>query len=441
MPSSNKNIKSADFAPPGPTDLDKLAGLTLPLLRDRYRADLFDDFLPFMDKFVIDHELGGFMCHADRDGSRIDTKKNAWYIGRGIWVYSFLYNELDRQEKHLDVARRAVDFISRSLPAGDELWPAEFTKEGQPLPPRGQYIGGRYVPAGREVYGDLFIAEGLAEFARAADQEKYWYLARDIILKCMSIYDQLDYAPCAAWVYMPGRENLPELPGARLVGVWMLTLRLCTQMLRQKPDESLEGIARRCVDAVLNHHYNPQYDLINEVLNHDFSCPENIYRHLAYTGHAIELLWMLMDEAYRLKDKSLFDRAVCLFQRHLEIAWDYIYGGFFRGLLNVEENTWILDKALWTQEEALIGLLFIIEHTGLPWAKDWFSRVFTYVQNTFSLRRYGFALWNAWTDRKGTFERHYPRIENYHHPRHLMLNLLALERLIQRRGKVSDLFL
>lgn len=393
-----------------------------------------------MDKYIIDHQLGGFMCNADRDGTRIDANKNAWYIGRGIWVYSFLYNELAPQEIYLTVARRAVDFITRNIPANDELWPAEYTKQGQPLPPQGQYIGGRYVPASREVYGDLFIAEGLAEYARAAGQEKYWSLAREILLKCMRIYDQPDYALRAAWVYMAGLENLPELPGARLIGVWMVTLRLCTQMLSQKPDETLEALARRCVDAILNYHYNPQYDLINEVLNHDLSRPDNIYRHLAYTGHAIELFWMVMAEAYRLKDKPLFDRAVSLFQRHLEVAWDDVYGGFFRGLLNVDENTWILDKALWTQEEALIGLLFIIEHAGLAWARDWFTRVFTYVHNTFPLRKYGFPLWNAWTDRKGAFERHYPRIENFHHPRHLMLNLLALDRLISRRGKVSGYF-
>ena len=63
----------------------KLAGLTLEQLRDQYRKDLFDDFLPFMDKYIIDHELGGFMCHTDRDGSHLSTKKNSW----DIWDYYY----------------------------------------------------------------------------------------------------------------------------------------------------------------------------------------------------------------------------------------------------------------------------------------------------------------------------------------------------------------
>ena len=38
----------------------KAVGLSLKSLRDQYRRDLYDDFLPFMDRYVIDHELGGF---------------------------------------------------------------------------------------------------------------------------------------------------------------------------------------------------------------------------------------------------------------------------------------------------------------------------------------------------------------------------------------------
>jgi len=36
--------------------------------------------------------------------------------------------------------------------------------------------------------------------------------------------------------------------------------------------------------------------------------------------------------------------------------------------------------------------------------------------------------------------RHFTRVGNFHHPRHLMLNLLTLDRMIERGGKVSGLF-
>ena len=129
-----------------------------------------------------------------------------------------------------------------------------------------------------------------------------------------------------------------------------------------------------------------------------------------------------------------------VFTISLEVALDDVYGGLFRGVKNVDENTWILDKALWLQEEALIGTLFVTEHTGAQWAKDWFSKMFTYVHDTFPLKKHGFSLWDLWPDRKGTFVEHYARIGNFHHPRHLMLNLLCIERMIQRRERISGYF-
>lgn len=144
------------------TPVNGLAGLTLEELRDQYRRDLFDDFLPFMEKCVIDRECGGFMCNTDRDGTNITKNKTAWYEGRGIWVYSFLYNKLAKEKKHLEVARNSVEFILKSRPAEkDALWPKSFTREGKPT-----------TEPDTAVYGDLFIAEGLAEYAKAAAEPK-----------------------------------------------------------------------------------------------------------------------------------------------------------------------------------------------------------------------------------------------------------------------------
>ncbi|NUQ65480.1 MAG: hypothetical protein HUU20_23680, partial [Pirellulales bacterium] len=234
-------------SPPGRLAADgKLAGRTLQQLRDRYRYDLFDDFLPFMDKHIIDHELGGFMCHADRDGTLLSTKKNAWYTGRGIWIYAYLYNELAPEDNYLQVARKSTEFILRKPPQGDDLWPAEYTKEGEPMPPQGQFIGGNYVEVSKEVYGDLFIASGLVEFGRAVKDPSYWDKAKQIVLKCVRVYDRPDYAPGAPKVYLGAdAANAPELPGARLLAVWMLLIHTGSQMLAQRQDKEIQAIVDR----------------------------------------------------------------------------------------------------------------------------------------------------------------------------------------------------
>ncbi|MBT4484074.1 MAG: hypothetical protein HOC71_10410, partial [Candidatus Latescibacteria bacterium] len=100
------------------TDNGTLARKTLEELREEYRYWLLDDYLPFMEKYVIDHEYGGFMCTTDRDGTNINTNKRTWYEGRGIWVYSHLYNTVKQDPKYLDFARKSVEFILKQNPTG-----------------------------------------------------------------------------------------------------------------------------------------------------------------------------------------------------------------------------------------------------------------------------------------------------------------------------------
>ena len=402
-------------APPPSTGETELAGYPLGELRALYRADLFEDFLAFLDRHVIDHELGGFMCNTDRAGRNLSTTKATWYEGRGIWVYSFLYNYLAPEERYLEIAKKSADFILPHMPKGPSLWPGAFTKEGVAIDERPP-----------DIYGGLFVANGLAELSKAAKDPGLWDVAKEILRSHMEIYDDPGYNYEVA--YGPALET-PR--GPRVLGHWMVLLRLATQMLETQADEYIEGVAERCVEAILDRHYNPEFGLLNEVVNHDFSRPTNGLEQFCYTGHAIETLWMVMFEARRRQDPALYERTADMFRRHVEIAWDDVHGGFFRSLDNVDENLWKTDKVLWLQEEVLIGTLFMIERTNDPWARDWFEKTYRYVREKFPLEQYGYPLWILGADRKVTFVEEATRVGNFHHPRHLMLNLLAIERLME----------
>lgn len=396
--------------------------LPLQTVRDQYRTDLFTDFLPFMEKYVIDPEFGGFRCNLDHLGNRLNHNKLSWFEGRGTWVYSFLYNNLAREQKHLDVARRSLDLIMKIKPGGDELWPKEITREGKPL-----------TSAEGEIYGDLFIAEGLAEFSKATGDRAFWEQAKQIVLKCVRLYDRPDYRPTIGQTYLG--PSAPPFPGARIQGVWMTMIRVATQMLEMRADKEIESIADRCIDAITKHHYNPDFGLINELINHDLSRPTNEYAEVVYTGHCIENLWMLLLEAVRRRDDSLFDKLADWFKRHVEVAWDDVYGGVFRNLQNVNKNTWVVDKVLWAQEEVLIGAMLILERRAHDWALEMFQRTDSYVREKYSLKKYGSPLWMYASDRKVSYEAFLKmpkRVENFHHPRHLMLNLLSVERMLRR---------
>ncbi|MHB9028948.1 MAG: AGE family epimerase/isomerase [Candidatus Latescibacterota bacterium] len=469
--------KGAGSAASGVTDSGgKLAGMTLEELREEHRYWMLDDFVPFVDKFVVDHELGGFMCTVNRDGTQIDSRKRTWYEGRGIWTFSYLYNKVEQNPKYLEIAKKSVEFISKQNPTGKELMPAGYTKEGQPL-------GNGPDPI---FYGDVFVANGFQEYAKIKGNEQYWDTAKQILLKCVDIYDnrpgyasipagpsvlvrsgrgagggaprqaggggrgdagQRGARPAEAAARAPrasadatAQEEVPGVDRPRICGHWMVLLNCAQQMLEVKADPEIEAIAKRSVDAVMNNHYNPDYGLINEQVNHDLSRIES-ERGQMCIGHGPETLWMILYDAVRTKDKALFDRASEYLQRSAEVFWDDVYGGMLAGLSHVDQNIWqVGQKSLWLQQEFLIGFLTIIEHTGAQWAKDWYAKLHEYVMAKFPLKQYGYPLWIAYADRKITFVKDYNRCEHFHHPRYLMQNMLTLDRMIARKGKLSGLF-
>ena len=88
----------------------------------------------------------------------------------------------------------------------------------------------------------------------------------------------------------------------------------------------------------------------------------------------------------------------------------------------------------------MIGCLILLEHTDWDWPAQWFERTFDYVEERFSLRPHGFPLYLYSGDRTVRFEERVTRKENYHHPRCVMRNLLALERMIERGGAPSGVW-
>lgn len=400
----------------------KIGSMSLVQLRDQYRAAIFDRFVPNMDQLVIDDQYGGFMCAIDTSTRKLlNTNKSAWYEGRGMWTYSFLYNNFGKKPHFLDVARKSKELILKLQPKDDSFWVNSFTREGKPLSGPG------------DIYSSLFVAEGLTEYAKASGDKQYLELAKKIMLSALARYDSDTYRYDISY----GPNGAPEIPAPRVCGHWMVFLRGATQFLDFQADPEIQKVADRSVEAIMTKHLNPEYGLINEGLAHDFSLPANEWAQFAYMGHGIETLWMVMAEAVRRKDSELFARAGNAFKRSVEVATDAVYGGYFRSLDNVSTNTFKMDKVLWLQEEVMIGTLMLIEHTQDEWARERFAKNYAYIQDKYVHPEYAFVVENG--DRTMTnYDKN--RAEHYHHPRHLMLNLLALERMIKRDGKVSGLF-
>ena len=391
-----------------------LGGHSLEELRDHHYHYLFAEYLPFWKRHGIDHERGGFCCALDHDGVRVNDSKYMWYQGRGLWVYSYLYERFGGEE-HLATARRTRDFLLRYGRDQQGNWVECLDREGNTI-----------APATQRGYTGLFVAEGLQAYARTTGDPEAMDVAIASLWRSMAIFDdpqrlvEEGYLPCT-------------YPGQRTLGQHMVTMLILTQVLEQFSDPRLEALADRMVEAIVERFWNPEYRLLNEVLDHHYQRPNDANEDFIYLGHAIETLWMLLAEALRRRDQELFALAAERFRRHLEVAWDQVYEGLFRAL-KVHGKAPV-DKVLWAQEEGMIGTMMLCEHTDWEWPAAWFGKLFDYVEAKFSLKRRGYPLYQYSGDRKVAFQPHVQRQENYHHPRQVMRNLLAVERLLERREK------
>lgn len=418
----------------------QLAGLSLSDLRKKFHDELFDVLLPFWDKHGVDHEYGGVMCSLDYDGTLINSDKLLWFQGRAIWVYSFLYNNFGGNPQHLEIARKTKDFLLEYGAQKDGWWSEVLSRDGKVRKPFGGDIEGIY-----------FIAEGLQEYAVAAQDDHARELAFALLKKLFYYFNQ----PGFRYSGPDFPELSPDGPCVRPQGTWMLNLGTATQMLKRWNDPEIATIADAAVDAIINHHYNPEIGLNTEMLYFDFSRPKGEERK-SRICHGIEVLWMVMDEANRRGDSALWNTCSERIRHHLDAGWDYIYGGISQWV-NVDQGgfQWPPEtpvgtnfafrftgefnymKTLWGMNEVLVACLYVYERTGADWAAHYFGLAYQVISEKFSQRKRGLPGYMLFADRRFTFQPHVARQDNYHPLRQLMLNLLTLDRMIESSKKTT----
>ncbi|MGH9327282.1 MAG: AGE family epimerase/isomerase [Terriglobia bacterium] len=413
----------------------QLAGLSLSELRRSFHDELFNVSLPFWEKHGIDHENGGIMCALDYDGTRVNTDKVLWFQGRALWVYSFLYNHFGKDARHLEVARRTREFVLKHALQEDGWYAELLSREGKVLKPFSGDTEGMY-----------FIVEGLQEYAAATGEEQSLETAFHLFRKLFKEFDSPSFRYRGA--DFPYLWNTQQ--SVRPMGLWMVILYIATQMLRRWPRPEITAIADRALDAIVNRHHNPEIELNTEMLYFDFSRPKEEERK-SRLGHAVEALWMVLEEATRRGDDALWETAAERIRRHLDVGWDHIYGGLAQWI-NVDQPCyqWPVEdplgtglelhftgeyeymKAFWALEETLVATLKIFERTGAEWATRYFELAQKTINEKFSQKKRGNAGYMLFADRQMTWQPHVSRQDNYHPLRRLMLCLLTLDGMIRR---------
>ena len=102
-------------------------------LATQYKDELMNHILPFWLECSQDHEYGGYFTCLDRQGNVFDTDKFIWLQGREVWMFSMLYNKVEKRQEWLDCAIQGGEFLKKYGHDGNYNWYFSLDRQGNPL--------------------------------------------------------------------------------------------------------------------------------------------------------------------------------------------------------------------------------------------------------------------------------------------------------------------
>lgn len=386
------------------------------------QRQLVKEYFPFWENGGHDADLGGFICYLYPDGRVQDPRKDIWYQGRGIWVYSHFYNTFTEfPDRHwlLTRARMAREFMVRYMHQGDGTWLTTVDRAGKAT-------GSIAIDRSQNIYGALFAAVGLIALAKAMGREEDLEHARLSLRKSVKRYDD----PAYPGVTAPGVEKR----GLRSQGHTFMLLWVIPQLLELSPDPVLEAVLSKQLDILHSKFWNPEFGISNEILDHDYSRLPSQAGFMV-PGHSIEAQWMGILAARRMGKVDMEATFRERMRRLIEISWDEEFGGtcdtaYYAVAGGGHPAGPVMDiKTMWAQTEVCIGTMLAYELSGETWALDWFNKSWSYLQKTMTTPH---GVWRQAVDRQGNDKQREGispyRMGNFHQPRCLMYLMQSIRR-------------
>lgn len=355
-PPSARHLPFPDLAPLRTGDSSALAAWL--------RSHLFDHVLPFWTRHAVDDRGGLNTCINDR-GEIVSTDKWLWSQWRAVWVFSRIYNRLDRDPRWLRLAQHIADFcIRHGWQHETETWALLLAQDGKVL--RGY----------ESTYVDAFAVYGLTELFLATGDTSIAALARRTadasLQKLAEPYDRIPHFP------------YPIPPGVRPHGIPMIWSFGFAELGAALKDERYLRAAASLANDVFRDHHRPTRDTFLEFVRldgTDFPAPQGT---AVVPGHVIEDMWFQVHTADHLAAAGLpplthsSDELFRHLLRHLDLGWDRTHGGL---LLAVDADGrapvgwgYADTKLWWPHTEALYGALLGYRRTQNPAFHDYYER-------------------------------------------------------------------
>ena len=351
-------------------------------LENQYRDELLKNVMPFWLNHSQDKEYGGYFSCLDQKGNVYDTDKFIWLQGREVWLFSMLYNKVEKRQEWLDCAIQGGEFLKKYGHDGNYNWYFSLDQKGNPLVEPYNIFSYTFATM---AFGQLSLATGNKEYADIAKK------TFDIILSKVD-------NPKGKWnKAYPGTRNLKN---------FALPMILCNLALEIEPlldKDFLQKTIDTCIHEVMEVFLRPELGgIIIENVELDGSLSDTHEGRLINPGHSIEAMWFIMDLGKRLNRPELIEKAVKTTLTMLEYGWDKQYGGIFYFMDRLGHPTQQLEwdqKLWWVHIETLISLLKGYQLTGSKECLQWFEKVHDYTWSHFKDPEY--PEWWGYLNRQG----------------------------------------
>jgi N-acylglucosamine 2-epimerase len=348
---------------------------------NQYKNELLEGILPFWMNHSIDKVNGGFFTCLDQFGKVYDTDKFIWLQGRQVWCFAYMYNNVERRQEWLDIAKHGAEFLMKHGRDENGNWYFSLTAEGKPL------------VQPYNIFSDCFATMAFAALDKASPSDEYKKIALDTFENIL-----------ARRKNTKGHYN-KNFPGTRELKNFSLPMILCNLSLELEHllgEKRVTEFIPEIIHEVMGVFYQPELGLVLENVYEDGSFADCFEGRLLNPGHTIEAMWFIMDLGKRLNDTVLIKKANNIMLDTLQYGWDKEHGGIFYFLDVQGHPTQQLEwdqKLWWVHVEALVALAKGYALTNDIRCVEWFEKVHNYTWSNFKDNEYG--EWFGYLNRRG----------------------------------------
>jgi N-acylglucosamine 2-epimerase len=347
----------------------------------KYKKELLENIVPFWLEKSQDKNFGGYFTCLDREGNVFDKDKFVWLQGREVWLFSMLYNQVEKNPDWLECAIQGGEFLKKYGHDGDLNWYFSLTQEGLPL----------IQPY--NIFSHCFAAMAYGQLSKSTGNKEY----ANIAIKTYEKILEKQHNP-------KGIYN-KSVSGIRPLKNFALPMILCNLSLELEDlldKQTVENTINTCITEIMEVFYRPDLGIVVENVNNDGSLSDSFDGRLVNPGHAIEAMWFIMELGVRLNRKDLIEKAVDITIKMIEYGWDNKYGGIFyfidRNGNPPQQLEWD-QKLWWVHIETLISLSYGLLLTGNTVCRDWYEKIHDYTWNHFKDTEHN--EWFGYLNRRG----------------------------------------